>query len=136
MASFFPEPRQNRSGRGDKKDNGFSKSGNQRSEGGDPEGRISNWQFIYELAGIVGVDPKPFTLKKLFWMAEAKERSEWNRFSVLIAKLHNVNQTKKSDLISFEQAHPFYLQQANQPMKQTEPTKSELAMARSLIGRH
>ena len=135
MAVFFPEPGQDGSCGCDSKDSGLSKSRDQRGEGGDTEDRISNWQAVYEYAGIVGVDPSPLTLRKLSIMAEAKERSEWNRFSVLIAKLHNVNQVKRSDLISFEQVHPFYIRKSGLPIKRTEPTESELAMVRSLIGR-
>jgi len=63
-------------------------------------------------------------------MAEARERSEWNRASVLIAKLHNVNQIKRSDLIGFEDIHPFYIQQR---VDRSEPTSSELAMLKSAI---
>jgi len=64
-------------------------------------------------------------------MAEARERSEWNRFAVLIAKLHNVNQVKRSGLIGFEDVHPFFIQK---PSGRTEPTKEELAMLRSVLG--
>jgi len=65
-------------------------------------------------------------------MAEAKERTEWNRFASLIVKVHNINQTSRSGLINFEQVHPFY--SASTLRKHSEPTEADLAMARSLIG--
>jgi len=63
-------------------------------------------------------------------MAEARERSEWNRTSVLVAKLHNVNQIKRSDLISFEDVHPFHIQRH---VKKAEPTRADLIMLKSAI---
>ena len=32
--------------------------------------------MIYELAGIIGIDPSPFTLRELHWMAQSKREVE------------------------------------------------------------
>ena len=63
-------------------------------------------------------------------MAEAKERSEWNRFAVLVAKLHNINQTQKSDLISFEDVHPFFIEKQRTSV---ESTARELTMLKGAV---
>jgi len=46
-------------------------------------------------------------LRDLDAMAEAKLQDEWTRFSSLIARVHNVQQTKKSNLIHPDQINPF-----------------------------
>src|SRR5690606_37357177 len=35
-------------------------------------GRDRLWRLTYQLAGLVGVDPGPHTLRELVWMAEGK----------------------------------------------------------------
>ena len=34
-------------------------------------------RWIWELAGIVGVDPGPLTLRELLWMYAGRRREEW-----------------------------------------------------------
>jgi len=63
-------------------------------------------------------------------MAEAHERSEWNRAAVLIAKVHNVNQVRRSDLIGFEDVHPHFLRKRED---KSEPTVADLAMLKSAL---
>jgi hypothetical protein len=40
-------------------------------------------------------------------MAEGRQWDEWDRFSVLIAKIHNVNCVRKKDTILPRDVHPF-----------------------------
>ena len=37
------------------------------------EPRVDIWRLIWQLAGVVGLDPGPFTLRELVWMADAKQ---------------------------------------------------------------
>lgn len=48
-----------------------------------------------ELAGIIGIDPGPFTLRQLVVMAEAKSRQAWNHTSAILAMLANVHRDAK-----------------------------------------
>ncbi len=41
--------------------------------------------MIYRLAGVVGVDPAPLTLRQLAWMASAKREHDWALASSLMA---------------------------------------------------
>lgn len=50
---------------------------------------------MFELAGIVGIDPGPHTLRELTWMAEARQRSEWARTAAIKATLININRDQK-----------------------------------------
>ena len=45
---------------------------------------------MYECAGVLGVQPDPYTLRELVAMAEARERSEWGRVSSLMALVANL----------------------------------------------
>ena len=47
--------------------------------------------MIYELAGMIGVDPGPFTLRELVWMADGRQREAWNHTSQLLAMLFNAH---------------------------------------------
>ncbi|MGE0606565.1 MAG: hypothetical protein AB7O62_05500 [Pirellulales bacterium] len=51
--------------------------------------------MIYELAGIVGVDPSPFTLRELAWMAEGRQRESWNHTSQVLAMLFNAHRDRQ-----------------------------------------
>jgi len=51
--------------------------------------------LIYELAGIVGINPDPFTLRELLWMAEGKGRENWNHTASILALIFNVNRDSK-----------------------------------------
>ena len=51
--------------------------------------------LIYELAGIVGVDPGPLTARELFFMAEGRSRAAWERTSAIMALIANANRDRK-----------------------------------------
>jgi hypothetical protein len=64
-------------------------------------------QFVDELAGIVGIDPGPFTLRQLVVMAEAKSRQAWNHTSAILAMLANVHRdAKKTRALRPADFHP------------------------------
>ncbi len=126
MGAFFPKPRPERHGRGSDEDNGTgggtdrgTSSGDQednkgKSGGGSEETEswikdLTNRELCYFHAGIIGINPRLLTLRKLTLMSNGKERSDWNKFSVLTAKIHNVNCTKKSEMIDFRDIHPCYV---------------------------
>lgn len=52
------------------------------------------WRTLYRLAGILGVDPGPFTLRQLADMADGRRRSEWLHTSALLAMLFNTTPHK------------------------------------------
>lgn len=51
--------------------------------------------MLYELAGIVGLEPGPLTLRELVWMAGACRRDAWERTSWLLALIANCNRDPK-----------------------------------------
>lgn len=53
------------------------------------------WKFIHELAGIVGVDPGPFSWREIDWKAKAKRRHDWNQTSLLLTINANANRDPK-----------------------------------------
>ena len=145
MGVFFPEPRSSGHGRGDnsvdgdttscdeggsKEDQGTGSGGQDNDSGGDEDDEpledwikeMTNRHWCYHLAGVVGVDPKRLTLRELVWMNDAKERSDWNKFSVLVAQIHNVNCMDKKDQIDFRRIHPSY---AWKYMKKSKASSAE-----------
>lgn len=48
-----------------------------------------------EIAGILGIDPGPFTLRQLVVMNEARSRQAWNHTSAILAMLANVHRDAK-----------------------------------------
>lgn len=51
--------------------------------------------MIYELAGIIGVDPAPFTLRELVFMVKGLQRDQWNHTSHVLCILANANRDPK-----------------------------------------
>ena len=47
--------------------------------------------MIYRLAGIVGIDPDPFTLRELDYMSKARAELEWQQTSSVLSLIANVN---------------------------------------------
>jgi hypothetical protein len=70
-------------------------------------------RFTWELAGIVGVHPGPFTLRDLFRMARGKQKDEWGRFSHLIAATENVMRT--GELVKASDRNPFTKHLSSEP---------------------
>jgi hypothetical protein len=44
---------------------------------------------------MVGVDPCPFTMRELAWMAEARNRVAWEHTASVLAMLFNINRDPK-----------------------------------------
>lgn len=55
------------------------------------EESVDLWEQIYSLAGVLGIDPGPFTLRQLVIMSTARRRDEWDRAAGIIAMIYNVN---------------------------------------------
>lgn len=66
------------------------------------------WRLIWQLAGIVGVDPRPLTLRELVWMSEARRREAWSHTASLLALTANVhrNPQKRPRPFSPAEFHP------------------------------
>jgi hypothetical protein len=66
--------------------------------------------MIYELAGVVGIDPGPLTLRELFWMVDGRRRDAWDRTAAQIAALFNAapDPTGKRKPRQPSEFHPFY----------------------------
>lgn len=69
-------------------------------------------------------------------MAEAKERSDWNRTARLEVKIHNTQVTKESDCIQFKDVHPFYMQEEMKRKQEQvkEEAQANKAMLKTMLG--
>ncbi len=82
--------------------------------------------MIFELAGIVGVEPWSFSFGQLSVMALARLRSEWDRSSALLAMIHNVNCSRATSMKAPEKFHPFPRHSAR---RRLSPQESVAAIA-------
>ncbi|HBO45785.1 MAG TPA: hypothetical protein DD670_18050, partial [Planctomycetaceae bacterium] len=64
------------------------------------------WRLLWELAGVVGVDPGGLTLRELFWMAEGRDRNAWNHTAQLLAMIYNAHRAKTARVMKPSQFHP------------------------------
>lgn len=64
--------------------------------------------MIYNLAGVLGVDPGPLTLRELLWMAEGRGKSVWIHTSSLLAAIWSGNPNmKKPRLFKPREFNPY-----------------------------
>ena len=47
------------------------------------------------MAGIIGLNPGPFTLRELVWMADGHQTEAWNHTAALLAMLANTHRDPK-----------------------------------------
>ena len=65
------------------------------------------WKLIYQLAGIVGVDPGPFTLAELIDMVDGRQRDDWERHSALLCLIAIANRGSKQKEFKPQEFNPF-----------------------------
>ncbi|RPI60584.1 MAG: hypothetical protein EHM48_06990 [Planctomycetaceae bacterium] len=69
--------------------------------------------MIYRLAGIIGVNPGPLTLRELLWMAEGLGETAWSHTSALLAAVWSGNQNmKKPRFFAPAEFNPYLCQKA------------------------
>jgi len=59
------------------------------------------------LAGIIGIDPGPFTLRQLVWMAEGRRDFFWEHTAHVLCYLYNAHRSPKSPALMPADFHPF-----------------------------
>ncbi len=63
--------------------------------------------MIWRLAGAVGVDPDPRTLRELAQMYEGRSRERWEHTSLVVATILNVNRAKGRAAIKPSAVNPW-----------------------------
>ena len=53
------------------------------------------WRYVWELAGILGVEPGPLTLRELVWMYAARRRERWSHTANVMALMANCHRDPK-----------------------------------------
>jgi len=78
--------------------------------------------LVWELAGLVGLDPGPLTLRELVAMAEARLAHDWARGSMLMALLANCHRDpKKNRAFKPEDFNPLHQAKAkDKPVAKTK----------------
>ena len=88
------------------------------AESRDRGGAERRWRIVWELAGIVGVDPGPLTLRELVWLAEARQREAWSHTSQILAMLYNSHRGKAARAMKPAEFNPF-VEKNNKPLGKT-----------------
>lgn len=64
--------------------------------------------MIDDLAGILGIDPRPFSLRQLDRMAQSRQMTNWDHTAAVCATILNVNRDpKKSQPADPAKLNPF-----------------------------
>jgi len=93
------------------------------------------WDDVDELAGVVGVDPGPLTLRRLLNMNTGRRRHDWQQTARILMKLHNVNCKDESELIHDPAVFmpPGLAGPTQQRPKAPPPTAEDCALLRKLF---
>lgn len=59
------------------------------------------------MAGIIGIDPGPFTLRQLVWMAEGRRDLFWEHTAHVLCYLYNAHRNPKAPALMPIDFHPF-----------------------------
>ena len=87
--------------------------------------------MIYQIAGAIGVDPGPMTIRELLEMTEGRSRSLWGHTSAVIATILNVNRPKGKAPIRPEAVNPW---ENRKPRGQRIPiTKDNITVLKALL---
>ena len=81
--------------------------------------------MIWQLAGILGVHPDPFTLRQLYEMAQSRQKQDWLHTSNLMALLANLLTFNRSHTFKAADFDPFAQSQSSQVI----PLDTDDAMA-------
>jgi len=86
---------------------------------------------IWELAGIVGVHPDPYSIRELEWMGRGRMCHDWNMFAPLICCTANPWLDKKN-VLTLEKVHPYFEKKAVKPFKRSDWMKFKAAITGGL----
>ena len=87
-------------------------------------------RLIDRLAGIVGVDPGPLTLRQLVRMAEARREHDWSIASSQMAMLAEIHRDRK------RRSRPFSPAEFNPLTRRTaKPIPTTVTQLASLLGK-
>jgi hypothetical protein len=67
-------------------------------------GGAEGWELIYKVAGAAGVDPRPYTIREIFWLYEGYDRQSWMYTAATNAMQSAAAGAKNS---SIEKFHPY-----------------------------
>ncbi len=60
--------------------------------------------MIYKVAGALGLDPRPYSLRELFWLFEGRDRQQWMHTAAINATLSASSGAKN---VRIENFHPY-----------------------------
>tara|TARA_B100000809_G_scaffold225699_1_gene236842 strand:- start:385 stop:738 length:354 start_codon:yes stop_codon:yes gene_type:complete len=61
---------------------------------------------LYEIAGAIGLDPGPLTMRQIYDMWHGNQRNAWDHTAFSAAILANCHRAKNAKAFSFEAFHP------------------------------
>ena len=59
------------------------------------------------MAGFCGLDPGPYTARELIWLAEGRDKRNWNYACAILAALANQFKNKGDTPVDAAQLHPY-----------------------------
>ncbi len=80
--------------------------------------------MIYETAGILGIDPGPFTLRELIWMLDGYRVETWHHTAAQMSLVANINRGKNARGYSPLDFHPFVTRQQRKRVDEKAPIEA------------
>ena len=118
---FYPAGITRRSQGDDGTTDRVSGGGEQGTTGADSRG--DGWHLIFQCAAIAGVEPWPYSLRQLLYMAQQKQEVHWERTAWVAYHIVAVNSKKRHKPADF---NPYYQATKRKPRKKGNLTHSKL----------
>ena len=90
-------------------DSNDASGSSQESRGSGLFGSAEGWELVFKVAGALGLDPMPYTLRELFWLYEGSDRQNWMHTASINATQSAAAGAKNC---SIEKYHPYLAGQA------------------------
>ena len=71
--------------------------------------------MVYRAAGVLGLDPGPYTLRELMWMWEGRSEHQWDQTALLACLIANANRNPK------KRRRPFAVEEFNPHTRRNAP---------------
>jgi hypothetical protein len=80
---------------------------------------VDIWNLGYELAGVVGVHPGPWSLRELLAAVKGRQRELWNHTSSLLAQLAEIHRDPKKRPRPYDAAEIHPMRDRKKPVVKT-----------------
>lgn len=82
-------------------------------------------KIAFQYAGILGVDPRPFTLRELALMVDGRGLFEWGQVSQILAMICNIYRKPGTPAVDALKLNPFFNYEEKQRREKVQLNRQE-----------